>query len=120
MDTLGLDIDHAPEDHHPKAKYVKLRSPKQQQKTITIATSRLKKFKMEAPGDTKSVNPEISSPESSRSLTWSDANITMAYHQRKLDTLLTSDPDTKSLEIHLLGQLLWTTVFLSHDTNDQR
>ncbi|CAH0522648.1 unnamed protein product [Peronospora belbahrii] len=55
---------------------------------------------MKAPDDTKSVGPLTSGP-----LTWSEADVTMAYHRLKHDSFLESDPVTKALEIRLLGQL---------------
>ena len=67
---------------------------------------------MKAPSDTKSVGPGLSNPDTksadpkrSGPLTWSDADITMSYHRRKLDTFLNSDLVTTILEIRLLGQL---------------
>ena len=54
---------------------------------------------MKALDDTTSVDPD-----KSKSLSWLDAEMTVVYHQRKLDALLISDPVMRVLEIRLLGQ----------------
>ncbi|CAI5707729.1 unnamed protein product [Peronospora farinosa] len=65
-----------------------------------IAQSKQTKFRMKAPGNTKSIVPEKSGLAS-----WTDADATRAYHQRKLNAFLESDPVAKTLEIRQLGQL---------------
>ncbi|CAI5701821.1 unnamed protein product [Peronospora effusa] len=64
--------------------------PKKQQNKI--AQSKPTKFRMKAPGNTKSIGPEKSGLAS-----WSDADVTKVYHPRKLDAFLESDPVAKNL-----------------------
>ncbi|CAI5706016.1 unnamed protein product [Peronospora farinosa] len=97
-DTLGHDAYHDPEDHQPTVKTERLRSPKKQQSKI--AQSKPTKFRMKAPGNTKSIGPEKAGLAS-----WTDADVTRTYHQRKLNAFLESDPFAKILEIRQLGQL---------------
>ncbi|CAI5705396.1 unnamed protein product [Peronospora effusa] len=97
-DTLGHDAYHDPEDHQPTVKTERLRSQKQQHNKI--AQSKPTKFRMKAPGNTKSIGPEKAGLAS-----WTDADVTRAYHQRKLNAFLESDPVAKILEIRQLGQL---------------
>ncbi|CAI5716688.1 unnamed protein product [Peronospora effusa] len=105
-DTLGHDAYHDPEDHQPTVKTERLRSPNKQQ--TKIAQSKPTKFRMKAPGNTKSIGRE----KSGLAL-WSDADVTKAYHNLKLKAFLESDPVAKSLEIQLLGQLTGPVSTLS-------
>uniref|UniRef100_M4B8Y8 Uncharacterized protein n=1 Tax=Hyaloperonospora arabidopsidis (strain Emoy2) TaxID=559515 RepID=M4B8Y8_HYAAE len=82
-DTLSHDTYHSPVDQKQTVKVEMPKSSKQQKN----ATFKPKKLQMKAPGDTKSVGPRPSSPgtksadpELSGPLTWSDTDITMAYH----------------------------------------
>ena len=85
-------------DHRPTAKHGKLWSPAP--KNPKTAESKPKHSKTKAPATSKSTNPVPAGPPA-----WSDDAITIAYHRRKLDTLLASDPVAKLLEIQLLGEL---------------
>ena len=103
-DTLGHDTYHAPEDHQLTVKTDQQWSSKQKTKTKKeinkIAQSKPAKLRMKAPGNTKSTGPDMSGPS-----TWSDADVTMVYHRRKLDVFLESDPVIQSLDIQLLWRL---------------
>ena len=79
----------------------RLRPPKEQKQKSYVQEER---SRIKAPGDTKSLGPGMSTsdtksegPETSGPSVWSEADVSMAYHRRRLDKFLGAIPSQRLL-----------------------